>query len=88
VTAEQVQAARAEGYAAGYTLAPSGPNPYAPVHVPVWRGPRTRAEQDAVEQQNRPALLLARVWRMAYQDGQAAYARERGLAPPSSDSPD
>lgn len=82
VTAEQVRAARAEGYAAGYALQPPMPNPYAPPHVPVWLGPRTPAERAAARQRDRPALILARVWRLGYQDGQAAYAADRGLAPP------
>jgi hypothetical protein len=88
VTAEQVQTARAEGYTAGYTLAPSMPNPYAPPHIPVWQDRRTPPEKAADARKNRPALLLAQVWRRGYQDGQAVYARERGLAPPSAKSSD
>jgi hypothetical protein len=81
VTAEQVRAARAEGYAAGYAHQPSMPNPYAPPHVPIWQDRRTPAEKAADAQRNRPALILARVWQRAHTDGLAAYARERGLAP-------
>ncbi len=87
VTAEQVRAARTEGYAAGYRLRPSRPNPYAPPHVPIWQDRRTPAEKAADEQRNRPALILARVWQRAHTDGLAAYARDRGLAPmPATDT--
>ncbi|MGH3863571.1 hypothetical protein [Actinokineospora sp.] len=74
VTTEQVRAARAEGYAAGYALAPTMPNPYAPPHVPVWEGPRTPAERAAAYERDRRARLLAGVWRKAHTDGLAAYA--------------
>jgi hypothetical protein len=83
VTAEQVRAARAEGYAAGYARQPSRPNPYAAEHVPVWRDRRTAAEKAAAKQAARPALILARVWLTAHGAGLAAYAAERGLALPS-----
>ncbi|MFC5120247.1 hypothetical protein ACFPN7_40470 [Amycolatopsis halotolerans] len=76
VTVEQVRAAREQGYAAGYGLAPPTPNPYAPRHTPEWLGPRTSAERVHQENAERRPLALARVWRLAYQNGQAAYARE------------
>ncbi|MEU4444887.1 hypothetical protein AB0K14_03260 [Actinosynnema sp. NPDC050801] len=79
MTAEQVRAVHAEGYAAGHALAPSQPNPYAPAHVPVWLDRRTPAEQRADEQRDRPARILAGVWQRAHSDGLAAYARDRGL---------
>jgi hypothetical protein len=79
VTADQVRAARTDGYTAGYTYRAPQPNPYAPQHVPVWLGPRTPADRAAAQQRDRPALLLARVWRAGYRDGLAAYARARGL---------
>ncbi|TCO64378.1 hypothetical protein EV192_101146 [Actinocrispum wychmicini] len=87
VTAEQVRAARAEGYAAGYALRPSRPNPYAPPHVPVWLDRRTTAEKAAGERHARSARILAGVWQRAHSDGLAAYARHRGLAPPSEPPP-
>ncbi|MET8846629.1 hypothetical protein [Amycolatopsis sp. NPDC004625] len=77
ITAEQVRAARDQGYAAGYGLAPPTPNPYTPAHEPEWRGPRTPAERARRETAERSPLVLARVWRLGYQDGQAAYARGR-----------
>ncbi|GAB3437445.1 hypothetical protein [Actinophytocola sediminis] len=79
VTAEQVRAARDAGYAAGRSLAPPSPNPLAPEHVPAWRQPRTAAGRAAAERDRAAARILARVWRVGYQTGQAAYARERGL---------
>lgn len=85
VTAEQVRAARAEGYAAGYALTPSRPNPYALPHVPAWLDRRSASEKAADEQRDRSARLLARVWLRAHADGLAAYAAERGLALPSQD---
>lgn len=83
VTAEQVRAVRAEGYAAGYALTPSQPNPYALAHVPVWLDRRTSAERLADDQRDRPARILAGVWQRAHSDGLAAYARDRGLEPAS-----
>jgi hypothetical protein len=80
VTAEQVRTAQAEGYAAGHSLAPPMPNPYAPAHVPAWQQPRTAAGRAAAERQAAPTRILAHVWRVGYQAGQAAYARERGLS--------
>ncbi|MEV5720837.1 hypothetical protein AB0L41_43820 [Amycolatopsis mediterranei] len=77
IAAEQVRAAREQGYAAGYGLAPPTPNPYTPAHVPEWLGPRTPAERAHRANVERGPLALARVWRQGYQDGQAAYARER-----------
>ena len=77
ITAEQVRAARDQGYAAGYGLAPPTPNPYTPAHVPEWLGPRTPAERAHRANAERGPLALARVWRRGYQDGQAAYARKR-----------
>ena len=79
MTADQVRAARTDGYTAGYAHQEPRPNPYAPHHVPVWLGPRTPADQATKLQRDRPALLLARVWRAGYRDGLAAYARDRGL---------
>lgn len=85
MTAEQVRTARAEGYAAGYALVPSRPNPYAPEHVPVWRDRRTAAEKAAAIQAARPARILAWVWLNGHGAGLAAYAAERGLAPASQE---
>ena len=85
VTAEQVRVARAEGYAAGYAITPSQPNPYAGPHVPVWRDRRTPAEKATDEPAERAARILARVWLVGHQNRLAAYARERGLALPSQD---
>ncbi|WP_424183842.1 hypothetical protein ACOBQX_17945 [Actinokineospora sp. G85] len=84
VTAEQVSAARAEGYAAGYARTPSRPNPYAPAHVPAWLDRRTAAEKANAKQAEQPALILAGVWQQAHAQGLSAYARERGLALPST----
>lgn len=72
VTREQVERARADGYRAGQTLQPPRPNPYAPQHVPEWEGPRTAAERVRLERDQRPARILARVWRVGYQAGQRA----------------
>lgn len=83
MTAEQVRQARAAGYTAGHTHAPPSPNPYAPEHVPAWQQPRTADERAAAEEQTAAARILARVWRVAYETGQAAYARERDLSYPT-----
>jgi hypothetical protein len=80
VTAEQVRAARSDGYAAGRRLAPSSPNPYAPEHVPAWRQPRTATARAAAERDRAAALILARVWRVGYEAGLDDYGRERGLS--------
>jgi hypothetical protein len=80
VTAEQVRTARADGYAAGHSLAPPSPNPYAPEHVPVWRQPRTAAARAAADRQRAAARILARVWRVGYEAGLDAYGLERGLS--------
>ena len=80
MTAEQVRAARTDGYTAGYAYRSPRPNPYAPLHVPVWLGPRTPADRAAKLERDRPALLLAQVWRAGYRDGLATYARDRRLA--------
>ncbi|WP_414936629.1 hypothetical protein [Amycolatopsis sp. cmx-11-51] len=80
ITAEQVRAARDQGYAAGYGLAPPTPNPYAPTHTPEWLGPRTPAERARRENAERGPLALACVWRQGYHNGQAAYAADRGLS--------
>jgi hypothetical protein len=85
VTAEQVRAARAEGYDAGYARIPSRPNPYAREHIPVWRDRRTPAQKAADAPAERAALILAQVWQRAHAEGFAAYARERGLVLPSQD---
>lgn len=74
--AGQVRAARAAGYAAGYALRPASPNPYAPTHVPAWRGPRTAAAVLQLAVGERRALLLALVWRAGYRAGLAAYGRD------------
>lgn len=79
VTADQVRDARTAGYTAGHTHAPPSPNPYAPAHVPAWQQPRTADERAAAKQQTAAAQILARVWLVGYQTGQAAYAREHGL---------
>jgi hypothetical protein len=83
VTAEQVRRVRAEGYRAGYNLAPVSPNPYAPPHVPVWKGPRTAAERAEAERAERGPRLLAAVWRRGYRDGLDAYAKQHDLPLPS-----
>ena len=75
--------ARDAGYTAGHTNAPPSPNPYAPDHVPAWQQPRTAAGRAAADKQKAAALILARVWRVWYQTGQAAYAREHRLSGPS-----
>jgi hypothetical protein len=80
ITAEQVRAARDQGYAAGYGLAPPTPNPYTPEHVPEWLGPRTPVEHVYRDNTERGQLALARVWRQGYHEGQAAYARPRESA--------
>ncbi len=78
VTREQVQTARDAGYRAGYALDPPTPNPYAPARVPVWDPRRrTAAARARLEREQRPALILARVWRVAYQEGQRARRRPR-----------
>lgn len=82
VTAEQVRTARAEGYAAGYALAPTMPNPYAPPHIPVWEGPRTLAERATAYERDRRARLLAVVWREGHRDGLTAYGRDRATSAP------
>lgn len=82
VTAAQVVEARQAGLAAGKSLQRRTRNPYAPKHVPVWKGPRTAAARAAQDRANAGRLILARVWQTAYADGQAAYAREHGLLPP------
>lgn len=84
VTAEQVRAARAEGYAAGYARTPSTPNPYAPEHVPVWRDRRTPTQRAADAPAVRAATTLAGVWRRAHAEGLAANAAERGVVLPSA----
>lgn len=81
MTAEQVREARAAGRAAGLALAPPLTNPYAPPHVPPWQQPRTAAARTEADRQNRPARILAGVWRRAYQAGLAEYGRQRGLPP-------
>ena len=83
MTAEQVRAARAEGYAAGYARVPSRPNPYAPEHIPVWLDRRAAAEKAAAREAARPARILAWVWLNGHGAGLAAYAAERGLPLPS-----
>lgn len=88
MTAEQVRAARAEGYAAGHGLTPSTPNPYAPEHLPAWHDRRTPAQKAADAPGERDALTLARVWLTGHAAGIAAYADERGLALPSQDQTD
>lgn len=76
MTREQVEQARAAGYQAGYTLASPSPNPYAPEHVPEWRQPRTARERAALAERQRGPRILARVWRLAYQSGLAAYRQQ------------
>ncbi|MBB4969095.1 hypothetical protein [Saccharothrix violaceirubra] len=83
MTAEQVRAARAEGYAAGYALTPSRPNPYAPRHLPIWHDRRTATEKANAEKAEQPARILAGVWLRAHSEGLAAHARERELTLPS-----
>lgn len=79
VTAVQVQAARSAGHAAALALRPPESNPHA-VHTPEWKLPRTKAGRAALVEQQRPAVILARAWRLGYQAGQVDYARERGLS--------
>lgn len=80
MTAEQVRAARTAGYAAGRSLERRVPNPYAPPHVPEWKGPRTARQRETLAQAERGPRILAAVWQRAYSEGQSAYAREHGLS--------
>lgn len=85
VTAEQVRATRVEGFAAGFARRPSLPNPYAPEYVPPWdQRRRTPAARAKLEAEDRPKLILARVWRVAFTRGQAEYARQHGRTLPES----
>lgn len=74
VTRDQVAAARQAGLDAGRSLQRRTRNPYAPPHVPAWKGPRTAAARAAQRQANQGRLILAQVWQRAYADGQAAKA--------------
>lgn len=82
MTSEDLQRARAEGYAAGQRLDPPSPNPYAPAHVPEWAQPRRPREALHALTQRACATALAAQWRIGHQAGMAAYGQQRGLQPP------
>ncbi|MEV5537448.1 hypothetical protein AB0L13_11360 [Saccharopolyspora shandongensis] len=77
ITADQVRAAHAEGYAAGHALQPAMPNPYAGEPLPPWRFPRDPDARRRYDQQTRERRALARVWLTGWDKGHAAYAALR-----------
>lgn len=78
VTRDQVDAARQDGYQAGRVASPPSPNPYAPPHVPAWELPRSPQARARFDRDRRPALILARMWRVGYSRGMADYGRATG----------
>lgn len=76
ITADQVRAARAAGYAAGRALEPADANPYAR-YVPSWSRPRDPGQARRLEREQRDAARLARVWLAGWRAGLDEHAAQR-----------